>query len=291
MIVSASVFAQGAGNTGLSFLKIGFGARNLAMGDLGVTSANDLTALYYNPALLSQAETGQIFVTHNEWIQDVKSELLGANFSIFGLPFAIGLNTTSVSGFEIRTKPTQQPDATFNVYYFYGSLSTAFNVIKNLSAGLTIKYLNENILSDEASGLGFDIGLHYKDIIPGLNAGAAIRNLGSMNQLRNQSTKLPVDLRAGLGYNFRSDKLNSIVTITGGVQKYTEANDTHFLFGSEVFYNKLFALRLGYMTGYESKGITAGAGVLWNKLNFDYAFTPFDFGLGSSHTISLMYTF
>ena len=45
------------------------------------------------------------------------------------------------------------------------------------------------------------------------------------------------------------------------------------------------------MSGYESKGLTTGLGLKWEGLNFDYAFTPYSYELGSAHTISLMYSF
>ena len=60
------IFGQSAGNTGLSFLKFGFGARNIAMGDAGNSASNDLSALYYNPARLSSLEMNEaIFMLDN----------------------------------------------------------------------------------------------------------------------------------------------------------------------------------------------------------------------------------
>ena len=73
-----------------------------------------------------------------------------------------------------------------------------------------------------------------------------------------------------------------------------DTDDLHIHFGGEYFYNNIIALRFGYMTGYEAKGITAGLGIFWEGLNFDYAFLPYSFSsynLGSAHTISLMYSF
>ena len=290
LILTSVSFAQSAGKSGLAFLKNGFGARNIAMGDLGVTSAKDVTALNYNPALLTNYTSAQISVTHNEWINDVKSEMIGASFKMFDLPFALGLNTTSVSDIEIRTRPGEA-ESTFNAHYFFGSLSTAFHIFDELSFGLTFKYLYEGLFTDASTGYGFDFGLSYKTSIEGLNFGGAIRNLGSMNELRTESTKLPVDLRFGGEYNFKVQDINSNVTVLSGFQKYLETHDTHIHFGAEILYDQLIAVRAGFMTGYEAKGLTAGLGVIWNSVNFDYAFTPFDYGLGSTHTISVAYTF
>lgn len=290
LLSSTITFAQTAGKSGLAFLKLGFGARNIAMGDLGVATANDVTALNYNPALISEFNKSQLVFTHNELIQDSRSELFGASFSLFNLPFAVGINTTKISDIEIRTQPGEA-QSSFNVNYFYVSFSTGFDVTEDLSLGVTAKYLNENLFLAEANGWGFDFGANYKNIIEGLNVGLSLRNLGSMNELLNEKTELPVDFRLGAAYKFAVEQLESDVTVTGGLQKYTATDDSHIHLGGEFLYQQMFAVRAGFMSGYETKGFTAGLGVLWNSINFDYAFTPYDFDLGSSHTISLMYNF
>jgi hypothetical protein len=290
LFITTISFAQTAGSSGLSFLKNGFNARNIAMGDFGVATANDVSALYYNPALIADYTAPQLTFSHSSWIQDVASENFGASFSFIGLPFALGINTTSISDIEVRTKPGEA-QSTFNAHYFYGSLSTGFYLAEKISTGLTVKYLYEGLFSDDATGWGFDFGLRYKDVIDGFDIAASYSNLGSMNKLRNESTELPADLRVGAAYNFELTQIESDVIVTGGIQKYTQTEDTHIHFGAEIFYDEIIALRGGYMSGYDSKGLTAGIGLFWNSINFDYAFVPFDYGLGESHIISLMYTF
>lgn len=291
VLISSSILtAQTAGNSGLAFLKLGFGARNIAMGDLGVATANDVTALNYNPALISGFTKSQLLFTHNELIQDSRSELFGASFSLFNLPFALGINTTTISDIEIRTQPGEA-QSSFNINYFYVSLSSGFDITENLSLGVTAKYLNENLFLAEANGWGFDLGVNYKNVIEGLNIGASLRNIGSMNELLHEKTELPVDLRIGAAYYFAVNNLESDITVTGGLQKYTASDDSHIHLGAEFLFKKMFAVRAGYMSGYETKGLTAGLGIFWSSINFDYAFTPYDFDLGSSHTISLMYNF
>lgn len=291
ILSSATLLAQSAGKSGASFLKNGFGARNIAMGDLGVVGVNDLTALNYNPALLSEYQAPQVMLTHNQSIQDLSTQLVGASFSLWGIPLAVGINNTSINDLEIRTVASDEPQSYFNAHYMFGSLSTGFQIYENLSFGVTTKYVYENLFSDEAAGWAFDFGLSYFDIIDGLDIGASYRNIGSLDKLRNEATKLPADLRLGLAYGLDINSINSELNLIGGVQKYVETDDTHIHAGGEVFYDNIIALRLGYMTGYESKGLTAGLGLYWEGLNFDYAFTPYSFGLGSAHTISLMYSF
>lgn len=284
------IFGQSAGNTGLSFLKFGFGARNIAMGDAGNAASNDLSALYYNPAKLSSLWMNEVIFMHNSWIQDVNSEVFGIKWDFLGLPWAIGLNYTNISDIEIRIRPGD-PEAKFDASYFFGSLSSGFKVWRELSFGASIKYLYEGLFNDEATGWGFDFGLHYKTTISGLTVSTVIRNIGSMNALRNVETKLPVDFRLGTAYNFNLENSKLDFTAAAELQKYLDTDDTHINFGGEAVYDKTFALRLGYQFGYEAKGFTGGIGLMWGNLRFDYAYQPFSFDLGSASLFSLQFKF
>jgi hypothetical protein len=290
LITASLAFGQSAGNAGMSFLKIGFGARQLALGDFGIAGINDVTAYNYNPALLSKFENSQIIFTHNQWIQDLSSNMLGATFEMFSLPFAFTVNSTSIKDIEVRTRPGDV-ESTFNANYMYIGLSTGFKVYDNLSTGLTFRYVYENLFSDESSGMLFDLGLYYADLIEHLDLAFSLRNLGSVDVLRNEETEVPTDLRLGASYKMSAENINTDFTFIAGYQKYTPLDDSHIHLGAEAFYDEVVAVRLGYMTGYESKGLTTGLGLKWKGINFDYAYTPFDYNLGNSHTISLMYTF
>jgi len=290
IIYSAILFGQDAGNSGLSFLKNGASARSISAGDIGQLNG-DLSSVFYNPASINFQESASIMFTHQAWIQDLRSEILNTGFTFWGLPFNVGVNTTKMSGFEARSNPTDEPDATFDVNFFYGSISTGFTLYEKLDFGISIKYLYESFLSDDASGTGYDFGLIYSDVIDDLTIGASLRNIGSMDKLREEKTQLPSDLILNSTYKLIFSSVSLNVNPVIGVQKFLESDDLHIHFGAETIYKEQFSLRLGYITGYDSKGFTAGAGVYWNGFNIDYAFVPFNFGIGNANTISLMYTF
>ncbi len=292
ILCSTVALAQYAGNTGLSYLKFGFGARNISMGNVGVVTAKDVTALNYNPALLAEYTSPEIIFMHNEWVQDVRSEYLGASIEIFGLPFAFNANTTSVSDIPVR-KIAGEPETTFNANFFTSGFSTGFYVEENISVGFGLKYLYEGMFSDDATGWGMDIGAHYKTPVENLNIGAAVRNIGKMHELKNAATKLPTDLAIGAGYSFPAESLKSMFTLGVEYQKYFEDETNHINFGGEIFYDNLLAIRVGYL--YQnvdaSRLFSAGLGLHWGNLNFDYAYSPFRYNLGNAHSISLKFKF
>lgn len=290
IFASSFIFAQSAGNTGLSFLKFGFGARNIAMGDAGASASNDLSALYYNPSRLALIEKNEVLIMHSSWIQDVNSELFGIKWNMFGLPWAIGLNYTSISDIEIRTRPGE-PDSKFDANYFFGSLSTGFYVWDKLSFGTTIKYLYEGLLSDEANGWGFDFGLNYETPFKGLSVSTVIKNIGSMNALRNAETQLPTDFRLGSAYKFGVESAKLDFIAVAEIQKYLDTDDIHFNLGGDIIYDEIFALRVGYQSGYEAKSFTGGIGLMWGSLRFDYTYMPFSLDLGNANLFSLQFKF
>jgi hypothetical protein len=285
------LYPQSAGNTGLSFLKFGFGAKNIAMGDAGTSGSEDVTSLFYNPAKLALTEGTEFMFMHNAWIQDISSELIGVKFDFLGLPFGIGFNVTSVGDIEVHSRAVPEPESTFDANYFFGSLSTGFRITDFISAGVTVKYLYEGVLADESTGLGFDIGVNYATPVEGLSASAAVRNLGSMNKLREEETKLPSEFRIGPAYNSVLSDSKFEISAAAEVQKYFDVENIHLNFGVEILYNKLIALRGGYQSGYEAKSFTGGLGLRWGNLSFDYALSPFQLGLGSGHSISLNFSF
>lgn len=290
ILISSISFAQSAGNTGLAFLKFGYGARNIAMGDAGSSASNDLSALYYNPSRLVSFEENQAMFMHSEWIQDVTSEVGGIKWNMFNLPWAVGFNVTSVKDIEVRERPGDAISS-FNANYFFLSLSSGFKVIKDLDFGTTVKYIYEGILNDQSVGYGLDFGLNYLTPVKGLTASTVIRNIGSMNALNVVGSTLPLDFRLGGAYNHQLQSAKLDLVFTGEFQKYIDNDDIHFNTGAEAVYNETFAARVGYQTGYEARGFTAGIGIEWSSLRFDYAYTPFSLGLGNANQFSLQFSF
>ena len=225
IVMNGSTFSQ-TGNTGLSFLKIGIGGRALAMGEAYVAAANDPAATFYNPAALSRSADFQILLMHKEWIQDMKTEFIGAAASWGDFRFGLSVNSTNISNLELRIKPGD-PLGLFSVHYASIGLSSSYLVDSNLSFGMTGKFLYEKIFVDEASGFAVDLGGKYKspwNVLIGL----AVNNLGKMNPLLYESTKLPVSVRAGVAYPLYISSMDANLLIASDVVSFTGEKKTHF---------------------------------------------------------------
>ena len=82
-----------------------------------------------------------------------------------------------------------------------------------------------------------------------------------------------------------------IYIVRGKNQRFTKTDNTNLNFGGEAGYKNLIAVRLGYQSGYDSRSFTYGFGLYWRNLTFDFAYVPFQLGLGSANLFSLRYKF
>lgn len=279
------VFSQndGAGNTGLSFLKFGVSARSIAMGDAYSSISEDATAFMYNPARLNFGVKSNLTLMHNVSIQDMNTDYVAVKFPL-GEKFAmgIGLFTTSISDIEIRNIPGAAVE-TFDARNLATGVSFGYKVNPNLSIGFTGKFLFEKIYVDEASGLGFDFGTNYSK--NNYSLAFVVSNLGSINELKNESSKLPALVRFGGSYKFSRNLFGFNFGVDGF--KVLDGGKFHVHAGGEAGYKELVFLRLGYQTGYDNRGFSAGVGFKYKAIAVDYAFVPYQSEFGSSNSFSL----
>lgn len=288
VVACPRAFGQ-AGQSGLTFLQLGVGARPLGMGEAYSAIADDPAAAYYNPAALTLSPSPQILLMHKEWVQDVKTEYIAATTSLGRLGLGISVDATSVNDIEIRNVPGP-PIGTFDARNASIGLSAAYPATQDLSIGVTGKFLYEKLLIDEASGYGIDLGALYRTPWS-VNLALAVSNLGSMSVLHDDASVLPRLLRAGAGYQVAIEHLDGSLILAADFLRNTVERTNHLHFGTEFDYQNSLALRLGYQTGYDAKNISAGLGIRYSIMQLDYAFVPFRYDFGTTHTFSLLIRF
>ncbi len=151
---------------------------------------------------------------------------------------------------------------------------------------MNAKFIDEKIYVESAQGFAVDVGVRYRLMTPGFFLGAALQNMGSTTTLAAKKITLPTTMRFGAAYllPFKIQSVTWLLT-TDFVKLYKE--NSHFNIGSELYPFSLLSLRIGYQTGFEEKGLSAGFGLVFNHFQFDYAYVPFSSDLGSSQRLSL----
>lgn len=308
------------GTAGAQFLKIGMGARYVAMGEASVACVNDAYAMYWNPAALTEISSSNLSLTNVDWISDV--QLNHASFArSLGEYSAFGVSVTALSMGDIEVTTVQEPEGTgetFTASSYALSLGYARKFTDRFSAGISGKYIWERISEERASGFAFDFGTLFYTGFKSLRVGMNISNLGPEMKLEgpeldayynpepnnpnydNVKAKLTVDpydlpltFRLGVAYDL-VDSPESKFTVSMEA-KHPNDNVQQASLGGEYRWKETFSLRGGYKLNYQEEGLTLGAGTKFKaskntKLDISYAWADFS-RLSSVHRFSLGFEF
>jgi len=158
------------GGTSAEFLQFGAGARGMALGGAYSTIADDVSALHYNPAGLTFLEGPEANLTVMPYFADTDYYWTGLAFPFgdgdFG--FGVSLGHFGFSDQPIFTEADEQGDSG----EFYGvsetvlGLSLAHAFIDRFSAGVTIKFISDDLATGalagaSASTAAFDFGINF----------------------------------------------------------------------------------------------------------------------------------
>ena len=284
LLVSANGFAQGT-STGETNLKFLYPARILSMAGAPIADPGNSTGSFLNPACLASGQSFEVMFSQMQWIQDIQSQILSASLP---LPFgtaAFAISSTSVGDIPIRDIPGP-PLGSFDFHSTAFQLGYGFDISPELSLGTNLKYLYDKLYIDEASGYGFDLGTLYRTPFEGLSIAAALTNVGKMNAFKTQKTDLPTSFDLGAYFLHSMDQYEFSGALSAG-RETASGSLTELRLGGEVTYAKLLSLRIGYQTGYDIRGLSAGLGIRYSIIQIDYAYIPFSQGFGNANVITI----
>lgn len=312
------------GTTAAQFLKIGVGARAISLGGAYVAEANDLSALYWNPAGLSNLNGSALQIARTDYLAGINY-----NFAAFGTnignagTLAASLIFLDSGSMEVRTEET--PEGTgeeFDVQNFALQISYGRALTDKFSIGTTIKYIQESIWHSSASAIAFDIGVLFTTPFEQLRLGANMSNFGPKMQIDGRDIlfsedpnptqegnvevvnaryltdghPLPLIFRIGLAWDAIDLADHRIVLMTDAA--HPNDNSEYVNVGAEYSFRDLLSIRSGMRNLFETdgeQGLTLGAGLNLRldrslRIRFDYAYA--DFGrLEETHWLSLDLSF
>ncbi len=296
--VAAAVFAGGAGTTGMNYMRIGMGARAEGMGEAQVAIADNVDAIYWNPAGLAFVRKYEVGLMHLVYWQGISYESAGAvipmrNIGVFALGGTF-INSGSIDKtVENSSGSNYTLDGVFNYSAYSAQVSYANKFIlegQPVFLGGTLKFVGDGIDGTSAVAIGADIGGIYV-LGKNLLVGAAISNIGTV---LNENAAMPLTMRIGAGYRLPGfSEGHSLILAADGVLPIDAAIKANL--GAEYGINRQIFLRAGYKLNYDLESMTFGAGYRMNSngtvYEIDYAFAPGLEDIGSTHRISLIVRF
>jgi hypothetical protein len=292
------------GTTAAQFLKIGVGARAIGMGGAFTATADDITAIYWNPAGLARVYGREAYFNHVNWFADIKVDYAAVSAQIAGFG-VIGAFVDVMSTDEMLVRTIEKPEGT-GEYFDVGSISAGLTYARYLNEdfmiGFNAKYVHETIWHDAASGFGFDIGTLYRiAVLNELRFGASICNFGTKMKMEGRDNivitptgptgtnlvntdlqvaewDLPLVFRIGVAADVLKDGTSRLTTAIDAV--HPNDNTESLNLGMEYAWDEIVFLRAGWKGLYEKETeqrFTLGAGFHYRAadvvgLMFDYAY-------------------
>ncbi|MCK4715962.1 MAG: PorV/PorQ family protein [Candidatus Marinimicrobia bacterium] len=191
------------GTSVANFLKIGVGARGIAMGSACVADVNDGSVLYWNVAGLAALNRREVFFSNTNWLMDISHNFLAVAFPIDGVN-AIGLSINSINMGEMEETTEYEPDGT-GITFSGGDIGVGIAYARAMtdrfSVGIQGKYIRETVAFCSADAVAIDIGTLYITQFHGLKIGMAISNFGTKMRLRGREQLVDIDIDPNLHSN------------------------------------------------------------------------------------------
>ena len=274
----------GYGTTSAEFLLLGAGARGVALGGAYSAIASDVSALYYNPAGSALMARPGVMISTYEYVADTRYSWGG-----FAIPFGGGSSSFGVQfgtfGFSDQPVTTaEQPDgtgATYSVNETFAGLTLAKNFSDRFSAGITGKFITDNLGDASATAFAVDFGTNFHAMLNNhpIKFSFVLTNLGTNlkysgealnaetprqplpgedpvptlpqpSELRTKDFPLPTTFRVALAYDLIAGETNRFTLLSDFNQ--ATSNKAGFAFGGEWASMRLggsgfgFALRGSY---------------------------------------------
>jgi|MDTD01.2.fsa_nt_gb hypothetical protein len=290
VIPGAKLFSQ-AGGAAVPFLLISPDARSSAMGEVGTAIADDINAVYWNPAGLgfqdyvpmsgydpddddSYVPYRQVALTFSRWLPQFNADLYYA-YGTFGQYIeswdgTVAANITFMNlGEFTRTDEGGNELGVFLSNEFVFGLSYGTLIGDDLGLGFQLKYIQSNLApagtQSESAGTGisaaFDLGLLWKpqelDVF-GLDMGNVmalgfnLQNVGPKMTYNQEADPLPTTLRLGAAFKVYQDEFNEL-TVTADMAKLLVYRD-----GSNVD-----PLPTSLISGWKNGGVELAGGLEW----------------------------
>ena len=302
-LVSLSTSLHGQfkyGTTAASFLEMGVGSAAIGMGDAYTAIAEDVSALYWNPAKIASIDNFETMFMHQPWLVGINYNFMGAVLPIEGVG-AVGLGITVLNSGDMEETTMDYQDGTgsfFSATDLSIALTFARQLTSNFSFGFTGKYITQRISTMEASALAVDFGVYIvtpffeRENVKGIQIGMSITNYGQKMRLvgddtfmaidqdllnsgnndkipadiRMEEYNLPVTFRIGLAYDILKTENHRLIIATDAVHpnNYYEVVNTGAQYKVSVGTKFEFAFRGGYKALFAEEsvdGLSLGFGM------------------------------
>jgi len=306
-------FSQIGGKYVYQFLNLVTSPRQAALGGKTVTIHDyDVNQGIFNPATINPEMDNRLSVNYGSYFGEVTygTAAYAYTYDRHVQTFHASVNYVNYGNFDgydengIETAEFTGSDIAVSFGY-------AFNIPwTDIYLGANGKLISSTLESYNSFGAAVDIGGLYIDERNDINIALAIRNIGfQIKPYQDTNEKLPMEIVAGISQSLENVPIRWHLTfenlqqwniafsnpnraegsLDGGSneEKVGFLNNAlrHVIVGAELFPEKSFSMRLGYnfrraeelriVEQRNFSGISAGFGLRFNKIRFDYSYSRY----------------
>jgi len=298
---------QRAGTAAVQFLKIGVGARAVGMGESFVAVANDVSALYWNPAGIVEFQNNQLFISHINWLVDIQHDFIGYVHHLDATN-SLGISVTALYTDDMQETTEYQPFGTGN-YFSFGDVGIGVTYGRKMtdrfSFGITLKYFQETLAEFKMQGVMIDLGTFYWTWFGTSRFAVCVSNFG--NQVKPggsftnqdgvkidgfQSFSPPTIFKVGFATELYQTDIHRVTTAIQLNHPNDHAENVNL--GLEYGWREYFFLRGGYKLNVDEETFSMGVGCKVPLKIIDVAvdFAYSDFGrLGNVTRFSILMSY
>jgi hypothetical protein len=281
----------------LTFLKIGVGARAVALGEAFTSIADDATAMYWNPAGLALLREKRVHFTHTDWPAEIDYENAILTIPLPSWDMGMGVHVASVrTTLDYTTEVEPLPNGrTFSYSDFLLGVGLAREFTDRFSFGFNLKYVREDLASEVGGSIihswAADVGTMFHLPYRGFRMTMAWSNMGpDFHPPGKYFSYPPGEDPVEVGYQAFSPA--SIFAFGASIEplqhryarllttvQFDHPADTaeRLKMGAELWLANILALRSGWNPRADEMQFSAGFGIRGGFgntfLNIDYAYT------------------
>ena len=282
------------GQNTYEFLKLDSSPRASALGGAYVADNTDPNIIFYNPAGIAVIENIPISFSFLKHLADINSVSLASTFNIDGIgKFASAIQYINYGNFKERDESGNELGS-FNPSDLALTVTYGNNYNKNLTYGVSMKFISSNIADNSSMGVAGDVGVQY--LLPeyGWNIGLSLLNMGKQITYYNElNEELPFSVQFGATKKLERMPLEIFFALT---KLNDDARFEYFNIGAEFTLSKVIQLRFGYdnikreefkiASTSELGGFSFGVGIDVAGYDVDYAFNSMG-AIGAMHRIGV----
>ena len=320
IFLSTVSYGQIGGKYVYQFLNLAQSPRQAALGGKTVTVVDyDVNQAFYNPATINPEMDNRLSANYGNYFGEVTygTAAYAYTYDRRVQTFHAGVNYINYGNFEGRDEL-----GNITGEFTGSEIALSFGYAQNIPytdfyVGANAKMISSSLESYSSFGVAADFGVLYIDEPNDINYGLAIRNVGvQIKPFADTNEKLPLAIDFGISqlmenvpirWHFTMENLQqwniafsnpnrAEGSLDGSVQeeKVSFFNNAlrHVIAGAELFPDKGFSIRLGYnfrraeelriVDQRNFSGISAGFGIRFGKVRFDYSYSRYTVAANTS---------